>query len=122
MGYSVDLREKALEYYYECKNITKTCNTFKISRSALYSWIKLHTEKGNLEPKARTDYPTKIDYEELQNLVKENPDAFLKEYAEHFGVTAVAIFDALKKLKITRKKRPLHTRKQIQRNKRSLRK
>lgn len=120
MAYSVDLREKALEFYYECNNITKTCKTFKITRSTLYHWIKLHTETGNLEPKKRTEFKTKINYEELKELVKEKPDAFLREYAEHFGVTTVAIFDALKKLKITRKKRLLHTKKLIPKNKKHL--
>lgn len=122
MGYSVDLREKALEYYNECKNITQTCKTFKIARSTLYGWIRLHTENGSLEPKTRTEFKTKIDYEELRILVKEQPDAFLREYAEHFDVTAVAIFDALKKLKITRKKRLLHIKKLTQKNKNNLKK
>lgn len=82
--------------------------------------VKLQTEQGNLKPKVRTDYPTKIDYEELKKLVQKKPDAFLKEYAEHFGVTTVAIFDALKKLKITRKKRLLHTKKLTLKNKKHL--
>lgn len=104
MGYSIDLREKALEYYNECKNITQTCNTFKIARSTLYSWINLHTEQGHLEPRVRKEYKTKIDYEELKGRVKEKPDAFLREHAEYFGVTIEAVWNALKKLKIKRKK------------------
>ena len=34
----------------------------------------------------------------------DRPDAFLKEYAEQFGCTATAVFYALEKLDITRKK------------------
>lgn len=117
MGYSVDLREKVLGYYRECKNITGTCNTFKIARSTLYSWIKLHKENGDLEPRVRTEYKTKIDYDKLKKLVEEKPDAFLKEHAEHFGVTITGVWDALKKLKITRKKRRPPTKKLIVKNK-----
>ena len=120
MGYSVDLREKVVEYYNECKNITRTCNTFKIARSTLYSWITLHKENGNLKPKVRTEHTTKIDYDKLKNLVEEMPDAFLREYAAYFGVTTVAIWSALKKLKITRKKRLLPTKKLIQKRKQTL--
>jgi hypothetical protein len=36
--------------------------------------------------------------------VEENPDAFLKEYAERFNCTPIAVFYALEKLNITRKK------------------
>lgn len=104
MGYSVDLREKAVEYYNGCKNVTKTCNIFKIARSTLYSWINLYEKQGILEPKVRTEYKTKIEYQELKELVKARPDAFLREYAEHFGVTIEAVRKALEKLKITRKK------------------
>ena len=37
-------------------------------------------------------------------MVSEKPDAFLKEYAESFNCTPVAIFYALEDLDITRKK------------------
>lgn len=120
MGYSVDLREKAIEYYNECKNATKTCNIFKIARSTLYSWVNLHTEQGSLGPKVRTEYKTKIDYKKLKELVKARPDAFLREYAEHFGVTIEAMRKALEKLKITRKKKLKPSRKPILKNKKYL--
>jgi transposase len=47
----------------------------------------------------------KIDNQKLLEYVETNPDHFLSEIAEHFAVTLQAIFYALKRLKITRKKR-----------------
>jgi transposase len=42
----------------------------------------------------------------LRQAAADRPDAFLKEYAEPFGCTAAAVFRALEKLDITRKKKP----------------
>ncbi|MBS0624117.1 MAG: transposase [Verrucomicrobia bacterium] len=52
----------------------------------------------------------KLDYNLLKEYVEVHPDYFLLEIAEHFSVTEQAIFYALKKLKITRKKRISFTR------------
>jgi transposase len=49
----------------------------------------------------------KIDNELLKQAVMKKPDAFLAEYAEQFNCTPAAVFYALEKLDITRKKRRL---------------
>ncbi|HEZ3724186.1 TPA: IS630 family transposase, partial [Neisseria meningitidis] len=36
MAYSADLRNKALNYYEQCKNISQTAATFNLSRNTLY--------------------------------------------------------------------------------------
>ena len=41
MAYSADLRNKALSYYEQCKNISQTAATFNLSRNTLYLWICL---------------------------------------------------------------------------------
>ena len=41
MAYSADLRNKALNYYEQCKNISQTAATFNLSRNTLYLWIRL---------------------------------------------------------------------------------
>jgi len=41
----------------------------------------------------------------LEKYVDEHPDAFLSEIATHFGCSDMAVSKALRKLKITRKKR-----------------
>jgi putative transposase len=41
----------------------------------------------------------------LSKDIQENPEARLKQRAEKFGVSTTAIFKALKKMKITRKKK-----------------
>jgi putative heme iron utilization protein len=58
----------------------------------------------------------KIDKDDLKQTVAENPDAFLRELAEKYDWTESAVFYALKKLAITRKKRLLPITKNQKRN------
>ena len=46
----------------------------------------------------------KIDKDILRQAVKDNPDIYLYELAKMFDCTEQAVFYALEKLKITRKK------------------
>ncbi|HEZ6436360.1 TPA: helix-turn-helix domain-containing protein, partial [Neisseria meningitidis] len=49
MAYSADLRNKALNYYEQCKNISQTAATFNLSRNTLYLWIRLKKQTGSLK-------------------------------------------------------------------------
>ncbi len=44
MAYSADLRNKALNYYEPCKNISQTAATFNLSRNTLYLWMRLEAK------------------------------------------------------------------------------
>ncbi|MDB2614189.1 transposase [Chlamydiales bacterium] len=68
--------------------------------------VKQKKETGDIAPRQREFAYRKIDYDQLKKHVQLHPDQFLYEVAEKFSVTLQAIFYALKKLKITRKKRP----------------
>ncbi|HHX8422349.1 TPA: IS630 transposase-related protein [Legionella pneumophila] len=52
-----------------------------------------------------TSAPYKIDDEALKRYIETHPDAHLNELTSHFGLTPSGIWRALKRLKITRKKR-----------------
>lgn len=68
-------------------------------------------KEGKLgEVKIRVRKPKKICPEQLVKYIEQYPDAYLYEIAEEFNCSDVAIFKALKKLNITRKKRQLYTR------------
>lgn len=71
---------------------------FGISLKTIWNWIKKKRE-GNLSPKTRVATPRKINQEQLRNFIDSHPDAYLREIAEHFGVTIQAIFYACKRSK-----------------------
>ena len=78
---------------------------FGIPAETYYDWKEKLENGFNFGIKAKGERRRKIDKIALEQAVKENPDAFLWELAEQFNCTAVAVFYAIKKLDITRKKR-----------------
>lgn len=83
------------------------CRIFKIGHNTIYLWIRQRKERGTVAPKARGKYKTRLlDDTKLSAHVKAHPDATLTEIAEVFSVSHVAIWKALRRLNITRKKKP----------------
>jgi len=109
-----------LEYLEETKDKKKASQLFKVGIATIYRWIVRKTQTGNVAPSAKKAYKKKIDDQELIAYVTQNPDHFLSETANHFGTTLQAIFYALQRLKITRKKRLLSIRKEAMRLEQSL--
>lgn len=102
--YSVDLRKRVVEYIEETKDKTKASQLFKVGIATIYRWIARKKQTGNVEPSPKKSYKKKIDDQQLISYVEQNPDHFLSEIAGHFGTTLQAIFYALQRLRITRKK------------------
>jgi len=105
MSYSKEIRIRALEYWEEGHTKEETAKVFKVSTSILQRWKSKLKETGRLENKKRETTSPKIDLEKLKNYIKENPDKFQYEIAEKLGCSQAGICKALKRLKITRKKR-----------------
>jgi transposase len=95
-------------------------NEFGVSISTIRDWETLAAENGGLAKKELTRNPRIYKSEELQAFIAENPDAFLKEIAEHFGGSVSGAFDALQREKITYKKKTVNTKSGTKRNAPSL--
>jgi transposase len=89
---------------------------FQIGLSTIQRWITLKKEKGHVEAKRRKYAYKRIDDQKLIEYVEAHPDHFLSEIAENFNLTPQAIFYALKRLKITRKKRLRFIRKEMKKS------
>jgi len=111
--YSMDLRKRVVEYLEENNDKGKASQLFKIGIATIYRWAARKIQSGNVEPLRRKSAYKKIDDQKLVAYVEQNPDQFLSEIGIHFGTTPQAIFYALKRLKITRKKRLYSTRKEV---------
>jgi transposase-like protein len=92
---------------------------FGIPAQTYYQW-KRKLQNGYYEIKIVRERKRKIGKEELKQAVAEKPDAYLRELAEKFGCTESAVFHALERLKITRKKSVLPTTKNPKRNVRNI--
>lgn len=111
-AYSLDLRERVLDYLEKENNTKIASRLFKVSQRTIQRWAKQKTETGSISPRKRPFAYQKIDLNKLKQYVELYPDQFLHEIAEKFSVTLQAIFYAFKRLKITRKKRVRFTKKE----------
>ena len=104
MSYDKKFRQRALEYWESGHSKQETAAVFKVNPSTLQKWKSRLKETGTLNPKERRETWRKIDPSKLEAFVAENPDSYLREIAEEFGCSDVAIIKALRRLKISRKK------------------
>jgi len=105
MAYRIDFRGRAILYWEKGHTKEELYEAFGIYPSRIYAWKKLLKETGELETQYRETRRGKIDPEALEQALERKPDAILPELAKQFNCTKQAVHAALKKLKITRKKR-----------------
>lgn len=114
--YSVDLREKVIAYLERTPDKKSASQLFQVGIATIYRWVSRKKEKGHVEPLRRKYAYKKIDDQKLVEYIESHPDHFLSEIGEHFKLTPQAIFYALKRLKITRKKRLRSIRKEMKKS------
>lgn len=115
MSYPTKYRERTIEYRQEGHTLEETKRTFHVSIATIRKWEKQMKEEGHLEKKPVQRSFRKIDPEKLRSYVEEHPDAYQSEMAKEFRCSESGIRDALKRLKITRKKRQPAIRNRMQR-------
>lgn len=96
--YSTDLRERVVAFAKK-NGTTEASRMFGVNRQTVYNWLM------QLQPKVRAKRtPHKLPDAQVLSALSERPDATLAELAKPFGVTSIAVFKALKRLGISRKK------------------
>jgi transposase-like protein len=114
MTYGKDLKECAVRFFQNNHTYEETEEVFGMAKSTLYEWVKEAAAGFPEKPKRTCE--KKIDKAALIKALADKPDSELSELAKPFGCTQQAVFYALERLGITRKKRRLH----IPKNPRSL--
>jgi len=108
MSYSLDLREKVVKRVEKTNNMLEVSREFEIGYETVRNWMRAYRQENRLAPKeAYRQEPYKLNWEEVGEFVKENPDWYQIEYALYFKVSPGQICKVLKKLGITRKKKSL---------------
>jgi|WetSurMetagenome_2_1015567.scaffolds.fasta_scaffold1225633_1 transposase len=110
--HSYDLRKRAMAHFEKYGSSTLTSKTFNISRSILYDWKKRKEETGDIRAKEgyQNGYGHKIvDLKKFQQQVENEPGLTLSGIVRKSGIkmSEMTCSRALKKINITRKKRPL---------------
>jgi transposase len=104
MSYDKKFRESVLRHVEAGHSQEETRNLFNLGENTIRQWIKLKEETGSLANRPLVRTHKKIDPEKLRADIEEYPDDFNRERAERFRCNESAIRQAMKKLKITRKK------------------
>ena len=107
MIYSIDLRKRVIAFIESGGKKLEASRRFNVCRPTIDKWLLLKKETGSLaSPPLPPRSWRKLNPEALVAYVKAHPDGMLEDYAEHFQTSPSGIWRALKRLKITRKKRP----------------
>jgi transposase len=109
MSYDKKYKERAVQYRMEGHTIEETSKIYQIGTTILKKWEKEYKATGDLSKKPLKRSPKKVCPEKLREYVREYPDAYQSEIAEVFGCSQSAVCQAMKKRKITRKKRRFDT-------------
>lgn len=113
--YSEDLRRKVISHIMGGCRKREAAKIFNIGEATIYRWLNLH-KQGDIKPKKRTNYVRKVNIEQLLHYVERNPDHMLKEIGETLDLKFQTVGNWLKRLNITRKKRPRFIKSAAQRN------
>lgn len=101
MRCSSDLRSRVVDFVRGGGSKAQAARRFNVGEASVYRWLK----PGGLEhrrpgPKGSR----KLDREALRRHVEAHDDMTQKERARHFGVSRHCIWNALRKIGVSRKK------------------
>ena len=115
-AHSTDLRERIIHAVkHEQHTTEQTASRYAISSATVYRYLQLERDLKNLQPSISTGRPRLIRPEHeaaLRAQVEARNDATLEEHCQSWYQTSgvelslTAMHQALKRLKISRKKRP----------------
>src|SRR5881227_3924580 len=112
--YSHDLRQRVLDAVERNEgSLRQIARRFVVSLSFVVRLLQLYRRTGSLDPKPPAGgHPAALgpdERERLQEWVRQQPDATLKELRQRLGVSCslTAIWRALEKLRLSRKKKVL---------------
>ncbi len=90
-----------MEYLSAGHTQREASKVFHISLNTINKWSQRYQKTGKLADEKPYRTFRKLDPEKLEA----HPDAYLKKIGDAFGCTDMGVHKALKRLKITRKKR-----------------
>ena len=104
MAYPTALRTRAVDYLQAGGTYADAETIFQVCRKTLYNWVIRRTHTGDLRPIPAPGKPRRLDYEALRGSIANHSDRTLHELGRQFGVSYRTIDQALKTMKLTRKK------------------
>ncbi len=101
MRYSIDFRNRVVDFVNADGSKAEVSRRCSVSRTIIYEWLNASDPFTYEKPGIRG--PRSLDVDALQKHVSDFPDQTLSERAGPFNVSPFCIWYRLKKLSITRK-------------------
>ena len=120
MAYSIDLRSRVIDFIRDGHTQEETSAVFRVGTTTIKNWLSLLSETGSLEKRPLNREASIFHSEKLNSYVEANPNALLKDIAEHFGGSVTGAFYALEREKITLKKKRFSTKNETKKSARHL--
>ena len=115
MGYPTEFKERALMLVKKGKKLTEVASSLSISVDSIMRWKRRDAETGSPASIKGSGPKPKISNDEIKAYVKEHPDAYDREIAEHFGVETSSARRARLRAEITNKKNSkIHRKRRIE--------
>ncbi|MFO0699950.1 MAG: IS630 transposase-related protein [Nitrospira sp.] len=102
MRCSIDLRQRVVEFLRGGGSKAEAARRFQVGEASVYRWLK---PGGLTYQRPGPRRPRKLDWEQLRGHVEAHPDRTQAERARHFQVSRHCIWNALRKLGVTHKKK-----------------
>jgi transposase len=125
MGFSVDLRERAVAAVDDGISVMEAAETFRVSIKSIYNWLNLRKQTGSLVPKMgyQKGHSHKIkDWEKFRWFAEKNREYSSLQMATRWNeltgsdVSDDVILKGLRKIGYTSKKKRLSTQNQTKKN------
>lgn len=113
MTYDKTIKKKILQYARNHGH-RAAIKKFEISSATLYVWFK-QSEPDYVKPKRKAFFH-KLNPEEVKNFVQDHPDSTLAQIGLKYGASEVAVYNCLKKLGFSFKKRSFYTKNEMSKN------
>lgn len=78
MVYSIDLRQRALNYIANGGSRVEASKIFGVTTRTLANWLS-RQKQHDLAPRMKGSRPSKIDNEKLKKYIEAHPDSYLRE-------------------------------------------
>lgn len=103
-AYSIDLREKVIQFIQSGKTQIEAAKTFNIHKSTINHWLSRLRKEGSLKARANLGSKPKINIDELIRCITNNPNLRLIDLKKIFEISIVSLHKWLKKLGFVYKK------------------
>ena len=91
-AYSIDLREKVIQFIQSGKTQIEAAKTFNIHKSTINHWLLRLRKEGSLKARANLGSKPKINIDELIRCITNNPNLRLIDLKKIFEISIEPVF------------------------------